>query len=196
VAHAGERLSVAWRKTFIGELAEVAIIAIILFMVARIAVQNFRVNGLSMEPSLQNNEFILVDKVTYHFSPPHRGDIIVFKYPYKNVDFIKRIIGLPGDRVSIHGSYVYVNGKRMSEGYIKAKPDYTMTTIPNQTSNVVPSGEYFVLGDNRNNSDDSHLWGLLPRQNIIGRALISYWPPQDFGFLGASSSKTVAAGTH
>lgn len=184
----------AWRKTFVGELVEVAIIAVVLFLLARVAVQNFRVNGYSMQPSLQTNEFILVCKVCYRVASPHRGDVIVFKYPYGNEDFIKRVIGLPGDRVTIHSGYVFVNGKRLNEGYIKAKPDYTMTTIPDTTSDVVPKNEYFVLGDNRNNSDDSHLWGPLPRRNIIGRALISYWPPQDFGFLGASSSKATAAG--
>jgi signal peptidase I len=175
----------AWRKTFFGELAEVALIAIVLFFVARVAIQNFRVNGYSMQPTLQNNEFILVDKLSYHFTSPQRGDIIVFRYPGNpSEDFIKRVIGIPGDRITIHNGAVYVDGTRLKENYIEAPPDYTMWKIPNTDSDVVPKGYYFVLGDNRNDSADSHYWGLLPRSDIIGRALIAYWPPQDFGILG------------
>jgi len=177
----------AFRKTFLGELVEVALIALVLFLVARIAVQNFRVDGFSMQPTLHNNEFILVDKLSYRFEQPHDGDIIVFRYPYPPFkDFIKRIIGVPGDRISIHGGYVYRNGKPLHERYIAQRPNYTMPTIPTTNSTLVPKNEYFVLGDNRNFSDDSHLWGLLPRHDIIGRALIAYWPPQDFGLLASS----------
>ncbi len=177
----------AFRKTFIGELIEVAAIAIVLFLLAHIAVQNFRVNGYSMEPTLHNDEFILVDKISYHFVQPHDGDIIVFKYPYSpNTDFIKRIMGVPGDRISIHAGHVYRNGKPLVEHYIAAQPAYNMRTIPTTNSTLVPKNEYFVLGDNRNNSDDSHLWGLLPKHDIIGRALVAYWPPQNFGLLASS----------
>lgn len=177
-----------WRKTFVGELVEIAVIAILLFLVARVAVQNFRVNGFSMLPSLHNNEFILVDKLSYDFGSPHRGDIVVFKYPFDTSrDFIKRIIGVPGDRVSVHGGGVYINGRRLHEKYIKATPKYTMSLIPFANSSIVPPNDYFVLGDNRRNSDDSHMWGLLPRKDIIGRALIAYWPPQDFGMLSDPS---------
>lgn len=174
-----------WRKTLVGELVEVALIALVLFLAARIAVQNFRVNGTSMIPTLQNNEFILVDKLTYRFRSPERGDIIVFKAPVPPYsDFIKRVIGLPGDRVTVHNDAVYVNGTRLNENYILQKPTYVMTTIPNDPlGDVVPKGDYFVLGDNRNDSFDSHMWGLLSRNRIIGRAIISYWPPRDFGIL-------------
>lgn len=175
----------AWRKTFAGELIEVAIIALVLFLVARIAVQNFKVNGHSMFPTLHNNELLLVDKISYDFTSPHRGDIIVFKYPLDTSrDFIKRVIAVPGDRVTINNGRVFVNGAPLHETYIAHKPSYTMPFIPsNNNSPVVPKNDYFVLGDNRNKSDDSHLWGLVPRSDIIGRALITYWPPQDFGIL-------------
>ena len=179
------------RKTFVGELIEVAIVALLLFFVARIAVQNFRVHGHSMLPSLHNNEFVIVDKISYDFISPQRGDIVVFRYPMDpSQDFIKRIIAVPGDRVQIHSGGVYVNGVRLHEPYIKAPYPrlFMMSTIPYTVSDVVPKGEYFVLGDNRNDSDDSHLWGLLPAKDIIGRAILSYWPPQDVGFLGDPST--------
>ncbi len=169
--------------------------AFLLFLLAHVAVGNFRVDGRSMIPTLHNNEFILVDKISYDVTSPHRGDIVVFRYPLNpSKDFVKRIIGVPGDRVAIHNHAVFVNGRRLSEDYIAQEPDYSMHSILGASGDVVPKGEYFVLGDNRNNSDDSHLWGPVPRKNIIGRALLSYWPPQDFNiFTDPSTSRTRAA---
>lgn len=178
----------SWRSSFVGELVEVALIALVLFLTARIAIQNFKVNGFSMLPSLQNNELILVDKISYDFTSPHRGDVIVFRPPIKpSRDFIKRIIAVPGDTVTVQNHGVYVDGQRLHESYIRQAPTYNMSTIPGTNSDVVPKNDYFVLGDNRNDSDDSHLWGLVPRKNIIGRALIAYWPVSHFGFMGDPS---------
>lgn len=193
------------RKTFAGELAEVALVAIILLLLLSTVVENFRVDGHSMYPTLHNNELVLVDKLSYDFISPQRGDIIVFHFPYAQPghpkDYIKRIIAIPGDRVSIHSDAVYVNGRRLHESYVAKPPThgscmgrvmcYAMGTIPYTYSSIVPRGEYFVLGDNRNDSDDSHLWGLLARKYIIGRAILSYWPPQNIGILNDPSTGAV-----
>jgi signal peptidase I len=130
-----------------------------------------------MEPTLHNHEYILVEKVSYWFRSPERGDIVVFRYPGDpSEDYIKRVIGLPGDHVVVHDGHVFVNGHQLTEPYIAAPPDYT-------DDRVVAKGDLYVLGDNRDNSSDSHEWGLLPRANIIGRAWVAYWPIPDLTFL-------------
>jgi len=168
----------AKRRSWIKELIETAVLTIAIFLIVRVALQNFKVEGDSMFPNLHNGEYILVNKIDYMLRSPHRGDIIVFQavpahQPDK--DFIKRVIGLPGETVAVHDQSIYINGKRLDEPYIQPlyRPTYTYPTTK------VPSGDYFVLGDNRNNSQDSHLWGMLPRRYIIGKAWISYWPPSD-----------------
>jgi signal peptidase I len=157
------------RRSWIKELIETAVLTVAIFLIVRVALQNFKVEGDSMYPTLHNGEYILVNKIDYMLHSPHRGDIIVFK------DFIKRVIGLPGEKVAIHDQAVFINGKKLDEPYIQTlyRPTYTAASV------TVPSGDYFVLGDNRNNSQDSHLWGFLPRKYIIGKAWISYWPPKD-----------------
>ncbi|HLJ67335.1 MAG TPA: signal peptidase I [Chloroflexota bacterium] len=166
----------ARRRSWVRELLETAILTIAIFLVVRIALQNFRVEGESMNPTLQNGEYILVNKVDYMLHSPHRGDIIVFNATpahSPDKDFIKRVIGLPGDTVQVKNQTVYVNGNALSEPYELQAPDYTWGP------QKVPVNDYFVLGDNRNNSADSHLWGWLPRRYIIGKAWVSYWPPSD-----------------
>lgn len=168
----------AQRRSIWRELLETAVLTIVIFLVVRVALQNFKVEGESMYPNLHNNEYILVNKIDYLIHPPSRGDIVVFHAvpagePTK--DFIKRVIGLPGETVSIHNQHVWINGRELQEPYLNQLPDYT---FPQKT---VPTGDYFVLGDNRNNSDDSHLWPetFLAKQYIIGKAWVSYWPPSD-----------------
>jgi signal peptidase I len=150
------------------------VLTIAIFLVVRIALQNFRVEGDSMNPTLQDAEYILVNKVDYLVQSPHRGDIVVFHATpagQPDKDFIKRIVGLPGDTVQVKNGGVYINGHLLPEtSYQHTIPDYTWGPAR------VPSGDYFVLGDNRNNSEDSHLWKWLPRSDIIGKAWISYWP--------------------
>jgi signal peptidase I len=155
----------------------------VLFFAARFSLQPFTVDGQSMEPTFHNGEYILVDKLTYRFRSPERGDVVVFTYPKDHtLDYIKRVVGVPGDHVVIRNYHVFVNGHQLSESYIAAEPDYG----PGTTSAgcpfcdvTVPSGEYFVMGDNRDNSSDSHEWGFLPRNLVIGRAWLSYWPLPD-----------------
>lgn len=168
--------------TALRELVETLLLTLVIFLLIRFAVQNFRIEGYSMEPNFHDGQFLLVNKVVYMLHPPQRGDVVVFRYPNNpSRDFIKRIIGLPGDRVQITDGTVLINGEPLPEAYPLNPGSYSYGPV------VVSPDEYFVLGDNRNNSSDSHSWGLLPAKNIIGKAWISYWPPQLMGFVPSYS---------
>lgn len=168
------------RKSLTRELFETLLLTAAIFLVVRVALQNFRVDGSSMEPAFHSGEFILVDKFDYWFHAPERGDVVVFRaVPARapNRDFIKRVVGLPGDRVSVKsGVGVFINGRELPEGYIKQPPNYSFHQV------TVPKNDFFVLGDNRNNSFDSSKWTASPflaRKYIIGKAWVAYWPAQD-----------------
>jgi len=161
------------------EVAITVLIAVAVFALLRLTVQSYTVVMSSMEPNFQEGECIMVDKVCYRSSGPERGQVIVFDPPPPNDEsrypFIKRVIGLPGDTVEIREGKVFVNGTALEEEYLMAPPNYTMPATE------VPQNEYFVLGDNRNNSSDSHTGWTVPRDNIIGRAWFTYWPPSKWG---------------
>jgi signal peptidase I len=163
------------RYRLVREVIETIVLTVLMFLVIRLAVQNFNIDGHSMEPSLHNTELILVDKWSYHFHAPARGDVIVFVAPPDpSQDYIKRIIGLPGDVITIQDTTVIVNGKPLKEFYVK--PENQGDPYPPFTNRVVPPDAYLVLGDNRNGSSDSRDWGCVPSKNIIGRAALVYWP--------------------
>jgi signal peptidase I len=169
------------RRGLLWEIIETALLAVLIFLAVRIAFQNFRVQGTSMFPTLHNGDFVLINKADYLLHSPQRGDIVVFKYPLNpRQDFIKRVIGLPGNIVRIANGRVYINGHPLKEPYIDEPTDGTYGPVR------VPQSEYFVLGDNRNDSWDSRGWGFLPRSDIIGKALVAYWPPSDFKFFSAT----------
>jgi signal peptidase I len=178
------------QRSFLRELLEMAVLTIAIFLIVRVALQNFKVEGSSMWPTLHNNEYILVNKIDYMIHSPHRGDIIVFHAVpagQPDRDFIKRVVGLPGETVAVHNGSVFINGQSLHENYNHVRPDYNFPTTCSANSYTqgswcserVPSGDYFVLGDNRNNSEDSHAWIATPwlaRNEIIGKAWVSYWP--------------------
>jgi signal peptidase I len=162
-----------WNR-FVLDILETLVLAVVLYFGINAVSARVRVDGFSMRPTLQDGEYILVNKLAYKFSEPQRGDIIVFIFPVNpEEDLIKRIIGIPGDTITIQDGVLTVNGAVVSEPYINAPPAYNGTW-------QVPEGNLFVLGDNRNDSRDSHQWGLLPIQNVIGRSVLIYWPPEEW----------------
>ncbi len=171
---------------FIWDTLETLLISLILFLAINTVSARIRVEGYSMMPTLENGEFIVVSRVSYKLGSPQRGDIIVFHYPRNPADeFIKRVIGLPGDSIRIHNGVVYVNGRPLEEPYIAAPPNY-------ETEWQVPEGELFVLGDNRNNSSDSHSWGTVPLDYVVGKAVFVYWPLPRFGPLNRDGMALAA----
>ena len=172
---------------FVLDLLKTGVIVFILaFALRYFAVQPFIVDGESMESSFVNNEYLLAEKMSYIFSQPKRGDVVVFRYPNNpSVSYIKRIIGLPGETVKIVDKKVmvenieYPEGKILNEQYL----DQSTITVTNESNFSVTLGtdEYFVLGDNREHSSDSREWGKLPRKNIIGRAWLTVIPLDRFG---------------
>jgi len=162
---------------FFIDTIETILLALVLFLAINALSARVRVENVSMQPTLKPGEFLLVNRVAYKFGEPSIGDIIVFHAPGVNdMDYIKRVIGLPGDQVRISDGIVYVNNQPLYEPFIAEAPRYGGTWD-------VPLGEYFVLGDNRNNSSDSHMWGFVPREDIVGRALFIYWPLSEITLL-------------
>jgi signal peptidase I len=185
------------------ELVETALLTLVLFALVRLVVLNFRVDGQSMAPTLTHGQYLLVNRVAYLgvdrawapwwpwpercrdqtcylFGPPQRGDIVVF-WPPTPTDrpFIKRLIGLPGEQVEVRDGAVLVDGRPLSEAYVRGLAGYVAPPV------LVPPGQYYVLGDNRDNSTDSHLFGVLAADQIIGRAWLSYWPSERWGMVVA-----------
>ncbi len=159
-----------------------AIFAILYLFVA----QFHKVSGNSMFPTYHNGDFLVTEKLSYRFGEPKRGDVIVLKNPRdESQDFIKRVIGLPGDSIKIAEDFVYINGKKVNETYLPSgTPTHSGAFLTEGTTVSIGDDQYFVLGDNRNHSSDSREWGGITKKDIIGRAFFRYWPPQDIGLLG------------
>ncbi|MDJ0599883.1 MAG: signal peptidase I [Crocosphaera sp.] len=174
------------------ELTQTVVTAVILAFGIRTFVAEARyIPSSSMEPTLEINDRLIIEKLSYHFREPIRGDVVVFnptdalKAQDFHDAFIKRIIGLPGETVEVKGGKVYVNSKEITEKYIAEDPNYDYGPV------VVPEEEYLVLGDNRNNSYDSHYWGFVPKNKIIGKAFIRFWP---FNRLGSLDRQPIYPG--
>ena len=170
-------------KGFLGRrywLRDTILSVLLAFTVFLLLYQPVQVEGTSMLPLLKNHERIVVNKIAYHVESIHRGDIIVFHYPLDPAEsFIKRVIGLPGDWVSIRDGQVYVNGRRLKEPYVMPAYLDEETCSP---VHVAP-GHYYVLGDHRDFSSDSRTWGTVARKYIYGKAVFAYWPLSDVGSL-------------
>lgn len=161
--------------------------AVALYFLIDSVVARVRVENISMEPTLQPGEFLLVNKLAYRLGNFQYGDIIVFHYPPNpSEDYIKRVIGLPGDEVTVKDNQVKVNGYPLTEPYISAPPHYDGTW-------KVPEDSIFVLGDNRNQSSDSHSWGFVPTNYVVGKALVIYWPFSELKVLTQPNIVNAAA---
>jgi signal peptidase I len=165
-------------KAILREVVETAIMTLVIFLLVRAGFQNFRIEGQSMETNLHDGEFLIVNKLLYYIHPPQRGDVVVFHSPQNpRKDFIKRVVGLPGEEVELIDGEVYVDGVRLYETYISNQGGRSWGP------EVIGEFEYFVLGDNRDNSSDSRSWGMLDGNAIIGKAWVSYWPPRTWGLV-------------
>jgi len=182
-----------WGLRGLAETLEVVALALLMFIAVRAVAQNFVVDGRSMEPTFAHGQLVIVNKLAYDsfdfswlpwvesdewrpFGEPEAGDVVVFHFPRNpDRDFIKRIITVAGQTVAVQDGLVYVDGARLDESYIDEPPSYEVA------EQVVPGGSVFVLGDNRNNSYDSHSWGMLDESLIIGRAELLYWPLSSVG---------------
>lgn len=196
----------------IRELFEAVVLALIVFFIIQISIQNFRVEGLSMKPTLEEKQYLMVNKLPYlridlqrlsrlipfwsveetegKYVPfahsPERGDIVVFREPVReDRDFVKRVIGLPGELVEVHSGSVFINGAELDEPYLdEANLSGEMNCIPLSTDCRLGAEQYFVLGDNRPNSNDSRAWGAVPEENIVGKVWFVYWPVCEAPFMG------------
>jgi signal peptidase I len=186
-----EEATTSWDtvKTVIREVLETVILTVIIFFLIQTVVRNFRVVGTSMEPNLHDSQYLIVDKIGYRLGEPQRGDVIVFEPPNRpGEDYVKRVVGVSGDLVEVQNGQVLINSQPIDEPYVVYAGSYSMS--PRR----VGANELFVLGDNRNSSSDSHNWGMLLQDKVVGRAWISYWPPDLWGVIprdAPSASATV-----
>jgi signal peptidase I len=182
----------------IWELVQILVLALLMVMVIRNFIHNYRIDGISMEPNFHDGQFLIVNRFAYcpgiHIEipvinqslfdktwcvrTPNRGDVVIFEYPRDpSRDFIKRVIGLPGETVEVIAGQVFVNGILAPEPFGPNPGSYNAAPL------TVGPDEVYVMGDNRNNSSDSHLWGPLKLDNVIGKALVSYWPPSEWAIV-------------
>jgi len=155
---------------------QIALLGLLVF--ALMGLRPGQVSGISMQPRIDSDEYVLINALSYRFARPERGDIVAFRHERAAPSvYLKRVIGLPGDHVAISGGIVSVNGVPLDEPYVRFRDTRSFATV------VVPQAAYYVLGDNRANSDDSRFWGFVPEADLIGRVMFGVWPPPRFGVL-------------
>jgi len=168
-----------WLALIARETLETVVLAVVIFLLIRVAVQNYRIEGSSMEPNFHNGEYLLVNKLAYRLGEYQRGDVIVFKYPGDTTkDYIKRVIGLPGDVVEIREGVLYVNEQMVDEPYATMPMNFL-----NEPPRIVEAGTLYVMGDNRPASSDTRDWGLLSQDLVIGQAWLAIFPLETFGLV-------------
>jgi signal peptidase I len=170
-------------RRMILDVLETLVLSVVLFLGINAISARIRVESISMQPNLYAGDFVIVNKLAYKLGVPQRGDIIVFRYPPDptQTPYIKRVIGLSGDQIHIADGKVYVNNQLLVEPYLQV-------TTSRGGDWTVPANSLFVMGDNRNNSSDSRSWGMVPMENVIGKALVIYWPPEDWELLHVASA--------
>ena len=174
------------RSHLFREIVETALLTAVIFLIVNAATGRFKIDGQSMEPSLHTEEYVIVDKLTYVFGSPQRGDVVVLYLEGDPKDYIKRVIGLPGETIEIARGTVYIDGLPLSEPYVlPSRDEYAQRTLG--------VDEYFVMGDNRGNSQDSRRFGPIHFRNIVGRAWIVYWPPSAWSLVSHHSFTASAA---
>jgi len=157
-----------WTKTLV-------LCALIALVLRTVVLESYTIDGSCMEPTLVTGQRVFIFKAAYWFGGPHCGDIIVFRYPLNpQKDYIKRVIALPGETLAVQKGIVYINGKELDQSAWPVTID--TRRYPDYPERVVPAGQYFVLGDNRPESEDGRVWGFVPRKNVKGQAFIRYWP--------------------
>lgn len=168
---------------FLDTLQTFVLALAVFVMIYHFAAQPHQVNGNSMEPSFYNSELILVDRISYRFGKPQRGDVVVFQFPLNpELDYIKRIIALPGETIKIENGQIFINGKKLQENYLPARIATAPQTIfSNGLEYKVSDQNFIVMGDNRVRSSDSREWGPVPAKNILGKAFFRYWPLDRLG---------------
>ncbi len=178
--------------SFILETLQVIVLALSLFVVSYLFLfQPHQVKGNSMSPNFENNDFLLTDKFSYHFTKPARGDVIIFKAPKSepcsvdDCEYIKRIIALPGEKVEVNDQAFYINNQRLEESYLPPQTTQAGSYLTSEAVIILRSNEYFVAGDNRNSSRDSRFFGPVSGKDVIGKTLLRYWPPVRWGFIQA-----------
>jgi len=181
------RLVIRRAGSFFLDIIEIGVIALAVFVLMYLFLfQPHQVRGNSMYPNFYDLEYLLTDKISYRFSQPERGEVVIFKAPRnEEYEYIKRVIGLPGEKIRIREGNVFINDKLINEAYLPSE-FYTRGgsfSAEDQTIKI-EEDKYFVLGDNRSHSSDSRDWGSVPRENIVGKAWFRYWPPEKIGIIG------------
>ncbi len=178
------------KESFLKETVRFAIITLAIVLPIRLFIaEPFIVSGASMEPTFDNSDYLIVDRISYRFENPQRGDVIVFRYPKDTTKyFIKRIIGLPGDTVKISGDKIMIKNKENPEGFVLDQK-FILFQKSEEFTSTLDDKEYFVMGDNRPRSSDSRAWGSLPEKNIVGRAVLRLFPIDKIGILPGKISE-------
>ncbi len=166
------------RSHLVREIVEIIALTVLIFVVIHFVIQSYHVQGANMQPSFTANQYVMVNKSAYLFRNIERGDVVVFHNPQDTAqDFIERVIGLPGDTIQVDSTTIRVNGVLLNEPYVK------VATNPVANTWKVPANQYFVLNDNRQSTDDSRTWSFVPKDYIIGKAILIYWPLNNIQFV-------------